>query len=155
MNLPTREQLLERFTYCPGDGTLISDGREAGYLMKSGYRLLSVKKQRLYAHRVIWCMMTGLWPTCEIDHRNGDKADNRWANLREANRQNNSRNQGLTSKNTSGLKGVSFHGRVGRWRAVIKVGGHHKHLGYFDDKESAYAAYKQAATKHFGDFARL
>lgn len=154
MNLPTREQLLERFSYNPEDGSLISDGREAGYPMKSGYRLLSVKKRRIYAHRAIWCMMTGDWPVFEIDHANGVKSDNRWCNLRAATRTENARNQGKTKKNTSGFKGVSFHTRVGRWRAVIETRFGHKHLGYFDDKETAFEAYQWAAQHYFGNFAK-
>lgn len=145
MNLPTREQLLERFTYNPKDGTLISDGRESGYIMASGYRLCSVKKQRLYAHRIIWCMMTGEWPVSEIDHINQNKSDNRWTNLRLATRLENSRNRSATTKNTSGFKGVSFHTRVGRWRATIKFGGKNRHLGYFNNPEDASLVYQQNA----------
>lgn len=152
MSLPTREELLERFTYCADDGTLISDGKEAGYVMGSGYRLCSVKKQRIYAHRIIWCMMTGSWPSMEIDHANGKKSDNRWSNLRLATRQQNAMNRAADSTNKSGFKGVSFH--KGKWRAVIKAGGKHKHLGYFNDPSTASIAYLNASKSEHGEFSR-
>jgi hypothetical protein len=155
MSLPTREQLLERFTYNPDDGTLISYGREAGYVMGSGYRLCSVKKQRIYAHRLIWCMMTGEWPTEEVDHANRNKSDNRWCNLRLASRQNNARNQSVTAKNTSGFKGVSFHKRTGKWRADIQLNGSQKSLGSFDSPELAALAYQDSAKQNFGEFATV
>lgn len=155
MNLPTREQLLERFTYNPSDGTLISRGKEAGYIMASGYRLCSVKKRRIYAHRLIWCMMTGEWPASEIDHIDQNKSNNRWDNLRLATRQDNARNQSATARNTSGFKGVSFHKRTQKWRADIQIEGRQKSLGSFDTPEQASKAYRESATKNFRQFASV
>lgn len=153
--MKTIEELRSIFQYDPETGDVEQHGRIAGYIMKSGYRLLSVNKQRIYAHRLIWALMTGEWPKGEIDHINGSKSDNRWSNLRPANRIENARNQTVTTKNHSGFKGVSFHTRVGRWRAVIEADGRHVHLGYFDTPEEASSVYKAAAEQHFGAFARL
>lgn len=152
---PTAQDLEKAFSYDPETGTIVQNGRLAGYVMKSGYRLLSFRKKRLYAHRVAWCLQTRTWPSAEIDHINGLKDDNRWSNLREANRQENARNQGITKKNRSGLKGVSFHSRVGRWRAVIETDNGHTHLGYFETPQAASEAYRMAAQNHFGEFARI
>lgn len=149
---PTQKELLNLFIYNPHDGSLIFNGREAGYIMKSGYRLLSIKKIRYYAHRVIWCIMTGDWPEKEIDHINGIKYDNRWSNLRLATRQQNAMNRGPDKTNKSGLKGVSFH--KGKWRAVIFSNGKHKHLGCFDSSELASLAYKKASEIEHGEFSR-
>ena len=152
---PSLTELQGDFMYDPGSGIILQAGHVAGYTMGSGYRLLSFKKKRLYAHRVAWCLMTGAWPSDEIDHKNGIKDDNRWCNLREANRKENARNQGLRSDSVSGFKGVLFHQKVGRWRAVIETDGGHIHLGYFPSPESASEAYKSAATVHFKEFARV
>ena len=150
----TVQELRAWFSYNPETGELRQLGRLAGYVMRTGYRLLSVKKQRIYAHRLIWCLMTGDWPEREIDHINGCKSDNRWCNLRLATRQENARNQSVRTTSKSGYKGVSFHTRVGRWRAVIETDLGHRHLGYFDTKEQASCMYQQAATTYFGQFAR-
>jgi len=59
----------------------------------------------------------------------------------------------VTQKNnTSGYSGVDFAKREGKWRARIKLFGKEKHLGFFDDKEMAIEAKKQAEITHFGDF---
>ena len=155
MALPTQNELLERFKYNPDTGCLSIDDKESGYTTTNGYRLLCIKKQRIYAHRAIWCMMTGDWPKHEIDHINGIKSDNRWLNLRAATRHQNALNQKRTKKNTSGYKGVSFHTRVGRWRAVIKINNKHKHLGYFDSPEAAFLVYRKVAEENFGEFANI
>lgn len=152
---PTFEEVAAVFQYDSMTGIVSRNGDESGYIMGAGYRLLSLRNRRIYAHRVAWLLMTGVWPTVEIDHANGDKSDNRWCNLRLATRQQNARNQSITSRNTSGYKGVSFHARVGRWRAVIETDQGHRHLGYFDTKEAASIAYREAATEHFGQFAKL
>ncbi|EHB7575351.1 HNH endonuclease, partial [Escherichia coli] len=36
---------------------------------------------RLYVHRIAWLMVYNDWPTDVIDHINGDRSDNRIANL--------------------------------------------------------------------------
>lgn len=153
MNLPTREQLLERFTYNAEDGSLILRGRKAGYVMAAGYRLCSFNKRRIYAHRLIWCMITGQWPIEEIDHINGNKSDNRWSNLRLATRQQNAMNRGADRTNQSGFKGVSFH--KGGYRAVIRSDGKHKHLGYFESPELASQAYVSASRIEHREFSRI
>lgn len=153
--MKTASELRHIFNYDPKTGELLQYGKRAGYITLTGYRLLSVKKQRIYAHRLIWCLVTGEWPTSEIDHINQDRSDNRWSNLRLATRQQNARNRKRNAKNRSGFKGVSFHNRVGRWRAVIELDSGHKHLGYFDDPKSASIAYRNAAQQHFGQFASL
>lgn len=152
---PTFEQLKSVFTYDADSGIVSSNRKPAGYVMKSGYHLLSYKEKRLYAHRVAWCLITGDWPTKEIDHINGVKNDNRFLNLREATRRENSRNQSITSKNTSGFKGVSFHKRTGKWRADIQLNGSQKSLGSFYSREEAFEVYKKASIENFGEFSKL
>ena len=45
--------------------------------------------------------------------------------------------------------------KLKKWRAYITYDGKWHHLGYFDTKDKAYAAYCRAALKHFGEFAQL
>jgi hypothetical protein len=90
----------------------------------------------------------------EIDHRNGDKLDNRRENLRICSKQQNQRNVGLISTNKSGFKGVC-KGRRGKWRAQIQVNKKQIYLGEFFCPKEAYAAYCRAAEKIHGEFANL
>ncbi len=106
----------------------------------------------MLAHRVAWLLMTGSDPVEEIDHINGVKTDNRWENLRPANRSQNAMNQRVRSSSKSGFKGVSWHSRVGKWRACIKAGGKHVHIGYFDNREEAAIAYNKTASNEFKQF---
>ncbi len=88
-----------------------------------------------------------------VDHINGDKLDNRRANLRNCLRVQNTWNQGISRNNTSGYKGVQRSGR--RWVARIGIGNTRVHLGVFDSARDAATAYNQAAFKAWGRFARL
>ena len=126
----------------------------AGSLHKqSGYVIMGVDRRSYRAHRLAWLYMTGHWPA-ELDHKNGDRSDNRWDNLREAGRTQNNANAKRREDNSSGFKGVSWDRANGRWRAYINVDGRQKHLGRFDAIESAAAAYSIAAKATFGEFAR-
>lgn len=87
-----------------------------------------------------------------VDHINGDGLDNRRANLRAATPAQNAANQRLSSRSTSGFKGVTRQGS--RWRAYIAPGGRTLWLGTFDSPEAAARAYDEAAIEHFGEFAR-
>ena len=89
-----------------------------------------------------------------VDHRSGNTLDNRRKNLRVCTPRQNSWNQKRRSNNSSGLKGASFLPKLGKWRARIRVNGNESHLGLFETKEEAHAAYVRAAEKYFGEFAR-
>ncbi len=86
------------------------------------------------------------------DHRDGDRLDNRRANLRVCTQAENSRNTRLACNNTSGFKGVSSTAE-GRWRARITVERKEVRLGVFDTPEQAAAAYDAAAHRFHGEFA--
>ena len=148
--------------YCPKTGNFIwvtpglgrSITRFAGG-MSGGYRTIRYQGKACKAHRLAWKIMTGEWPLEDIDHKNLDKSDNRWENLRLASRSENCGNKRLGLRNTSGVKGVSWHAHKRRWQAQIKIHGKSIALGTFKTKEEAGAAYVKAAEFHFGEFARV
>ena len=87
-----------------------------------------------------------------VDHINGDKADNRLVNLRFATTKENAQNSKISSRNTSGIKGVSFNKVNGKWKATIQVDGIRVHLGHFETIEEAQQARVEKANKVFGIF---
>jgi HNH endonuclease/AP2 domain len=130
-------------------------GGVAGYVNNQGYRAICVDWGLYKASRLAHLYMTGDWPLAEIDHANGDRADDRWRNLREATRSQNIRNSRSRKGTSSGLKGVTWDKSRQKWAAVIRINGHNRHLGYFITPERAWLAYAIAAKKHHGDFARI
>lgn len=55
----------------------------------------------------------------------------------------------LSKANTSGVKGVSFNKRTGKYRAYIYLRGKQKYLGDFSELEDAANARKEAEKKYF------
>ena len=90
-----------------------------------------------------------------VDHINGDKLDNRKANLRLCSHSENMKNYPRPKTNKSGYVGVYWHKKNKRWCASIALNGKNKLVGCFLDKESAAFARDEAAKKHHGEFARL
>lgn len=92
-----------------------------------------------------------------VDHINGDGLDNRRSNLRVCTRHENlcNRRKFVDDRTTSRYKGVSWHTKENKWRACVKVNGRQIELGHFDSEAKAAVVYNQAASKHFGTFARL
>ena len=108
----------------------------------SHYPRMAVDGYRYYAHHLAWLYMTGAFPVMEIDHRNGDKSDYRWCNLREVTSTENKQNQRRAQAgSSSGLLGVSWDTARNKWAARIKVGKVYKYLGRFADKHKASEAY--------------
>ncbi|WP_371417778.1 HNH endonuclease [Roseivivax sp. THAF197b] len=97
----------------------------------------------------------GAYPPAQIDHRNGDRTDNRWINLRAAEKSENCRNVKSRTGSTSSYLGVSFRRDRNIWRAVIFTDGKQKFLGTYKSEEEAARAYDAAAIRHHGEFARL
>lgn len=158
----TQERLKALLDYEPATGVFrwrvwrpngVKPGDEAGTVGKSrGYRNIKVDKRTYLASRLAWLYMTGEWPDARVDHKDLDKINNRWGNLRAATMRQNQHNKTLTKANTTGFKGVTRHRQ--KWQAHIRVDGCLQYLGTFDNPERAHAAYVAAATRHFGTFAR-
>jgi hypothetical protein len=132
-------------------------GDRAGRVDERGYYRIRVNGRLCPAHRVAFALMTGRWPIGEVDHIDGDPGNNRWPNLREATRSQQTQNTRLHSDSRSGLKGAYYDRRKynKRWYSRIVVDGKAVRLGFFHTAEEAHDAYKAAAEKYFGEFARL
>ena len=153
----TVEYARKLFGYDPATGDLlhyarahVAEGTKAGSVNKVGYVIVKVHQKSYVAHRIIWLIVTGQWPEAEIDHINNNKADNRWINLRPATH---SQNKANSNALRQGLKGAYKPKGMTKWRAIIRVSGRNKHLGYFDDEQDAHLAYLSAARAVFGEFA--
>jgi len=144
----TQGQLKSVFTYSPDTGLFIrlSTGGVVGSVNGSGYIVISIGKKILYAHRMAWLYMTGAMPRL-VDHRDRDKSNNRWTNLRDATKAQNAANSSICYA-ASGLRGVYHQSNTNKWRA--KLG--RKHIGYFTTKEEAHSAYRKEHAKSYGAF---
>lgn len=129
-------------------------GRRAGSLTRDGYCSIRLGGHHHKAHRLAWLHFYGELPSAQIDHINGERSDNRIANLRLATQIQNSANAGIRRANKSGFKGVSWDRGRRKFRAQIRNGITNTHLGRFDTPEEAHAAYVAAALKMHGDFTR-
>lgn len=112
--------------------------KEAGSF-HGGYTRCTIGKVRYMAHRIIWKMVHGEEPL-EIDHIDGDRANNRIVNLRSVTAQVNAKNRKLYENNTTEIPGVSFHGRDQVWQVRIGVDGRELHIGNFSDRDHALTA---------------
>ena len=111
-------------------------GSPAGWSRKDGYQQVQVDKERALVHHVVFAMTNGYWPK-EIDHINGNPADNRICNLREASRTENNYNRVIASNNTSGYKGVFKQARGVTWSVRLKCKKVLRRVGGFKTKELA------------------
>lgn len=132
----------------------VAAGSSAGNVSDNGYVIVRIHGKNHRAHRLGWLLTHGVWPSKQIDHVDGDRANNRLSNLREATNAENQRNARRRVDNTSGAKGVTWHKQHEKWNARIFLGGAHRSLGLFADKGAAIAAYEAAASQHFKEFAR-
>lgn len=160
-NTPSVDRVRELFEY--RDGHLYRKvrtaqrskvGERAGSKDANGYIRIKVDGVLLGAHRIIWAMHKGYWPSIFLDHINGIRDDNRIENLREATMAQNIFAQiGAHDGSLTGVRGIVFDKRTRQWVARITKNRRKIHLGTFWDIREAAKAYRDAAEKHFGEFA--
>ncbi len=129
-----------------------ADTNYANRISKSKGVRSVIKMHRLILSRVLGREITS---SEIVDHIDGNALNNTRANLRLVNSNQNAWNSKKKSTNKSGYKGVSFSKEKNKWVAQICVGGKVTYLGKYDDPAVAHEAYKEAAKKHFGEFARF
>ena len=148
------EVLRSRLHYDPDTGALTwkqhffayKVGQEAFTTVdKNGYhkgniRIAGVKKH-VRKSRVCFAIHAGYWPET-VDHINGIKTDDRWGNLRDATTTEQNRNRRIKRG------GVYWHKQHNKWIAHIQINSKTIHLGYFEDKDAAFAARKLAEQQH-------
>jgi hypothetical protein len=169
--LPPRDYLAECFAYDPETGVLarkerprwhfgsdkawqaargksgrVCNRRSKGYIVVSLDDRWSIK-----AHRIIWKLMTGEEPPPQLDHRDRDRADNRWIQLREATKSQNRANSKLQNEFRGAYR--QSKARQKPWCSQIRKDGKLHYRGMFATQEEAARAYEAAAAELHGEFA--
>jgi hypothetical protein len=132
-------------------GPTVRAGNIAGYVRKNGRRVISIDGKTYRCNKLAFLYMTGKFPDKEVDHKDGNTRNEKWENLREATRSQNTTNQRNTGKYLKGVDITPF----GKFRARIWVDNKRIWLGSFNSECSAHQAYREAAIKYFGEFAGL
>jgi hypothetical protein len=108
------------------------------------------KLRARYLHRLIMDAPQGT----VVDHKNGNRADNRRENLRVCSQRDNAHGaRKMSRRNKSGYIGV--HKAGNSWRAMIRVDNKAICLGCYGSAEDAARERDKAASVHFGPLARL
>ena len=103
-------------------------GQPAGAIDGKGYLHIKVLGKWERLHRLAFLYMEGFTPPGEVDHKDHDRLNNKWDNLRSVDVSTNRKNQSLNSKNTSGVNGIYINQRV-KHIAQIKSGFENIYLG--------------------------
>lgn len=125
-------------------------GREIKRRNPGGYAEINFAGKSYLAHRIIWWLVFGAEPDGEIDHINGNRADNRLSNLRLADRAQNARNCKVRSTSSTGVKGVSRDRNT--FRASCYAKGVRHYLGNYKTIEAAETAVREFREKNHNEF---
>lgn len=128
-------------------------GSKVGAFDKDGYRFTSINYKYYKVHRLIFMMHHGFFPI-QVDHINGNKADNSIENLREATHSLNECNKKIQKNNTSGVKGVCWRKDIKKWAVRVAINKKNYRLGYFEDLELASLVAEMAREKYHKEYAR-
>ena len=146
----TQERLKELVSYDPetgvfvwlqDNGTKAKAGDIAGRVDFYGYIKIHADGCSYSAHRLAWLYMTGQFPKMNVDHKNGDRSDNRIANLRDVPQQINCQNHRKQNGQKKELIGACFDKATGKFKAQIMHKGVNFHIGRVDTEELAHSAY--------------
>ena len=142
--------------YCSNGRSFIFDECDLPFFIRTictvderGY-VTTNRKKDMISH-----LLTGVEDGKVVDHINGDPFDNRWGNLRVVTPLQNHWNYRLSSRNTTGFKGIYRDKRTKGYHARICENGRRHYLGLYQSAVEAAAAYDDAARAHFGEYAAL
>lgn len=133
----------------------VSVGDQAGTLDTNGYRKISVDGERYLEHILIWIYHNGTIPKgFEVDHKDPSmKWNNSIENLRLATRSQNNCNHNKSKRNTSGVKGVCWNKKCGKWEARVMLNGKYHSAGLHLNLIDAENAVRELRVKLHGAFA--
>ena len=135
---------LWRLAHTAADGRRLSEKKvELKANHNCGYCLVGFKGRTLMYHRLVWLLANGDIPEgLQLDHRNGDKLDNRLENLHLVTHRENQQNRAF--HRAAGRCGYYWFKRTNKWHALIRINGKRIHIGYFTDENEAKQAYNIA-----------
>jgi hypothetical protein len=155
----TKEYLHSLFNYDEGRllwkvarSNFIQVGDEAGTKHPHGYRQIHIDGKRYLRHRLVYMMFNGFMPA-QIDHIDGNKANDCIENLRPADWETNARNSKTPKNNVSGCKNVSWHKAMNKWRVRLSLKKKSFVVGYYEDLELADLVAHTAREKYYKEFA--
>lgn len=152
------KQLHEYLTYDSKTGVFTwkiargrcAQGQVAGCDEKNGYRKILINSRSQFAHRVAWAMHYGEWPDMHLDHINGNRSDNRIANLRKCLDWQNAGNSTRKSRGRD-IPGVRKLERGG-FSAELSCKRKKYRLGEYQSEADAAHAYELASILLYKEF---
>lgn len=93
------------------------------------------RRERILAHRIIWELVFGKIPDgCIVDHKDGDKTNNKISNLRVIPFEHNVQNCAMFKNNSSGYTGVKYRLDYDSWVATWSENGQGKAKSFSTNK---------------------
>lgn len=153
------ERLRELFAYNPDTGLFMRKvattnkvkatvgAWSSGWPNKFGYVSFRIDGVAWLAHRLAWLYVHGEMPTngLWIDHKNGNRSDNRIDNLRLVTTSENQLNLSKTNdRSKSKLRGAHWNARLGKYQSEFERDGKRIYLGLFETAEAAHMAHMAA-----------
>jgi len=127
----TQSRVKDLLDYNETTGELINKARRQGIVVgtiagttntSDGYRHITIDYKIYAAHRLVWLYIHGELPEF-LDHKDSNRLNNKLSNLRVATKSTNNCNQLLTSRNTSGVKGLTWYNDKNYYYARVRLKG--------------------------------
>jgi len=128
-------------------------GKPTGRANASGHIVIGVMLKLYYAHRLAWLIMTGEWPEKDIDHIDGDPANNVWSNLRTVTKAQNNRAFSKDRKRVRDLPRGVYPNGSGYTSHTTHKGKFH-YIGQFRTPEEAHRAFRRKRNELCGELSQ-
>lgn len=125
----------------------------AGTRNSLGYKVIKINQKIYRGSRLAWLFMTGEWPSGTIDHKDRDPTNDRWINLADVSKSDQSRNRTLKKKKTSLPRWVTKTHESKNFSANVRdKNGKIKYLGSYKCPTKAYFAALAFVQQEFDTF---